>query len=138
MLLPYAKASGLDFIRLVAPTTDDQRLPQVMQGSSGFVYYVSITGITGTRGATPEHLALAIPRIRKATDLPIAFGFGVRTPAQAAEASRIGDAAVVASALIRNAVASSGRPRPRPARSPWRPCWHRSETSPPPCVETQL
>ena len=100
MLLPFAKASGIDFIRLVAPTTDDQRLPHVMTGSSGFVYYVSITGITGTRGATPEHLALAIPRIRKATDLPIAIGFGVRTPAQAAEASRIGDAAVVASALI--------------------------------------
>jgi tryptophan synthase alpha chain len=100
MLLPFAQANGLDFIRLVAPTTDDKRLPQVMRGSSGFVYYVSITGITGTRSATSEHLSLAIPRIRRATDLPIAIGFGVRTPAQAAEASRIADAAVVASALI--------------------------------------
>lgn len=100
MLLPFAKANGLDFIRLVAPTTDDKRLPRVMNGSSGFVYYVAITGITGTRSATSEHLSLAIPRIRKATDLPIAIGFGVRTPAQAAEASRIADAAVVASALI--------------------------------------
>ena len=100
MLLPFARANGLDFIRLVAPTTDDERLPQVMNGSSGFVYYVAITGITGTRSATSEHLAKAIPRIRKATDLPIAIGFGVRTPAQAAEASRIADAAVVASALI--------------------------------------
>jgi tryptophan synthase alpha chain len=100
MLLPFAQANGLDFIRLVAPTTDDKRLPQVMHGSSGFVYYVSITGITGTRSATSEHLSKAIPRIRKATDLPIAIGFGVRTPAQAAEASRIADAAVVASALI--------------------------------------
>jgi tryptophan synthase alpha chain len=100
MLLPYAKASGLDFIRLVAPTTDDERLPHVMNGSSGFVYYVSITGITGTRSATAEHLAQAIPRIRKATDLPIAIGFGVRTPAQTAEASRVADAAVVASVLI--------------------------------------
>jgi tryptophan synthase alpha chain len=100
MLLPFAKANGLDFIRLVAPTTDDARLPLVMNGSSGFVYYVSITGITGTRSASSEHLAEAIPRIRKATDLPIAIGFGVRTPAQAAEASRIADAAVVASALI--------------------------------------
>ena len=71
-----------------------------MEGSSGFVYYVSITGITGTRSATSEHLARAIPRVRKATDLPIAIGFGVRTPAQAAEASRIADAAVVASALL--------------------------------------
>jgi tryptophan synthase alpha chain len=100
MLLPFARANGLDFIRLVAPTTDDARLPLVMQGSSGFVYYVAITGITGTRSATSEHLAQAIPRVRKATDLPIAIGFGVRTPTQAAEASRIADAAVVASALI--------------------------------------
>jgi tryptophan synthase alpha chain len=100
MLLPFAKAHGLDVIRLVAPTTDAKRLPQVMNGSSGFVYYVSITGITGTRSATSEHLSQAIPRIRAATDLPIAIGFGVRTPAQAAEAARIGDAAVVASALI--------------------------------------
>jgi tryptophan synthase alpha chain len=100
LLLPFAKTNDLDFIRLVAPTTDDKRLPQVMNGSSGFVYYVSITGITGTRSATTEHLSQAIPRIRKATDLPIAIGFGVRTPAQAAEASRIADAAVVASALI--------------------------------------
>jgi tryptophan synthase alpha chain len=100
MLLPFARAHGLDVIRLVAPTTDDKRLPQVMNGSSGFVYYVSITGITGTRSATSEHLMAAIPRIRKATDLPIAIGFGVRTPAQAAEASRVADAAVVASALI--------------------------------------
>ena len=69
-------------------------------GSSGFVYYVSITGITGTRSATAEQLAAAIPRVRKATDLPIAVGFGVRTPAQAAEVVRVADAAVVASALI--------------------------------------
>jgi tryptophan synthase alpha chain len=100
MLLPFARASGLDFIRLVAPTTDDERLPHVMNGSSGFVYYVAITGITGTRSATSEHLSQAVPRIRKATDLPIALGFGVRTPAQAGEASRIADAAVVASALV--------------------------------------
>jgi tryptophan synthase alpha chain len=100
MLLPFATASGLDVIRLVAPTTDAERLPHVMNGSSGFVYYVAITGITGTRSATSEHLSQAIPRIRKATDLPIAIGFGVRTPTQAAEAARIGDAAVVASALI--------------------------------------
>ena len=100
MLLPYATARGIDVIRLVAPTTDDKRLPHVLEGSSGFVYYVSITGITGTRAATTDHLEAAIPRIRKATDLPIAIGFGVRSPAQAAAASRIADAAVVASALI--------------------------------------
>jgi tryptophan synthase alpha chain len=100
LLLPFSNANGLDFIRLVAPTTDDERLPHVLNGSSGFVYYVSITGITGTTSATSEHLERAIPRIRRATDLPIAIGFGVRTPEQAGAASRIADAAVVASALI--------------------------------------
>jgi tryptophan synthase alpha chain len=100
LMLPHMRANGLDFIRLVAPTTDDARLPRVLDGSSGFVYYVSITGITGTRSATADHLRDAIPRIRAVSDLPIAIGFGVRTPAQAGEASRIADAAVVASALI--------------------------------------
>ncbi len=115
MLVPYAAANGLDVIRLVAPTTDDERLPLVLNGSSGFVYYVSITGITGTRSATSEHLAEAIPHVRKATTLPIAIGFGVRTPAQAAEASRVGDAAVVASALIDTLAANldaNGRAKP--------------------------
>ncbi len=100
LLLPFTNALGIDFIRLVAPTTGDARLPHVLAGSSGFVYYVSITGITGTRSATVEHLGEAIPRIRKITDLPIAIGFGIRSPAQAAEVSKIADAAVVASALI--------------------------------------
>lgn len=100
LLLPFSNANGLDFIRLIAPTTDDERLPHVLSGSSGFVYYVSITGITGTTSATAEHLEAAIPRLRRATDLPIAVGFGVRTPQQAATATRLADAAVVASALI--------------------------------------
>jgi tryptophan synthase alpha chain len=100
LLVPPARAHGIDIIRLVAPTTDDKRLPLVLDGSLGFVYYVSITGITGTRSATSEHLAEAIPRIRRFTDLPIAVGFGVRSPHQAAEAVRVADAAVVASALI--------------------------------------
>lgn len=100
LLLPHATANGLDIIRLVAPTTDEARLPQVLRGSSGFVYYVSIAGITGTRTATPEHLARAIPRVRRFTDLPVAVGFGVRTPDQAATVVRHADAAVVASALI--------------------------------------
>jgi len=100
MLAPHAAAHGIDIIRLVAPTTDDARLPLVLDGSSGFVYYVSITGITGTRSASIAELAEAIPRIRRVTDLPIAIGFGVRTPAQAAEIARIADGAVVASALL--------------------------------------
>jgi tryptophan synthase alpha chain len=100
LLLPYSNANGLDFIRLIAPTTDDARLPHVLNGSSGFVYYVAITGITGTTSATTEHLEATIPRLRRATDLPIAIGFGVRTPEQAGAAARIADGAVVASALI--------------------------------------
>jgi len=100
LLAGHARTHGLDIIRLVAPTTDDARLPLVLRGSSGFVYYVSITGITGTRSASATSLAAAIPRVRAVTNLPIAIGFGVRTPAQAAEAVRVADAAVVASALI--------------------------------------
>jgi len=99
-LQPYATAQGLDLIRLVAPTTDDARLPKVLASTTGFVYYVAITGITGTRSASSADLAAAIPRIRAHTDLPIAIGFGVRTLEQAAEASRVADGAVVASALI--------------------------------------
>jgi tryptophan synthase alpha chain len=119
LLVPHANVQGLDIIRLVAPTTDDARMPFVLNGSSGFVYYVSITGITGTRTATTAELAVNIPRIRKITDLPIAVGFGVRTPAQAAEAVRVADAAVVASALIDTLAASLdeyGRSHPHTVR----------------------
>ncbi len=106
MVAPHAAAHGLDIIRLVAPTTDDARLPIVLEGSSGFVYYVAITGITGTRSATADSLSVALPRIRAVTDLPVAIGFGVRTPQQAAEAVRLADAAVVGSALIDTLAAS--------------------------------
>jgi tryptophan synthase alpha chain len=106
LLTAHAAAAQLDIIRLIAPTTDDRRLQTVLQGSSGFVYYVSITGITGTRTASAHELAEAIPRLRRATELPIAVGFGVRTPAQAAAAVRDADAAVVASALIDTLAAS--------------------------------
>ena len=100
MLAPHAAVHDLDIIRLVAPTTGPARLPLVLSGSSGFVYYISIAGITGTASATVASVEAAIPRLRAATDLPIAIGFGIRTPAQAAEATRIADAAVVGSALI--------------------------------------
>ncbi len=119
LLLPHATANQLDVIRLIAPTTDDARLPLVLAGSSGFVYYVSITGITGTRTATADHLAEAIPRIRRHTDLPIAVGFGVRSPEQAAVVARAANAAVVASALIDTLAASldaQGRARPDTVR----------------------
>ncbi|MDE1905718.1 MAG: tryptophan synthase subunit alpha [Rhodospirillales bacterium] len=100
LVLPDANANGLDIIRLIAPTTCDVRLKQVLEGSSGFVYYVSITGITGTRTASAADLARDIPRIRAATNLPIAVGFGVRTPEQAATVVAHADAAIVASVLI--------------------------------------
>jgi len=100
LMLPALRAHAIDLIRLVAPTTSDQRLPVVLNGSSGFVYYVSITGITGTRTASAQDLARDIPRIRQATGLPIAVGFGVRTPEQAAIVARHADGAVIASALI--------------------------------------
>ncbi len=119
LLAGPAAAQGLDIIRLVAPTTDETRLPIVLQGCSGFVYYVSITGVTGTRTASAEELHAAIPRIRKVTDLPIAIGFGVRSPAQAAAATRAADGAVVASALIDTLAASldeCGRARPDTVR----------------------
>nr|WP_194298773.1 tryptophan synthase subunit alpha [Acetobacter fallax] len=96
-----AAENGLDIIRLVAPTTDDARLKLVLSHASGFVYYVSITGITGTRSASDADLEAALPRLRAATDLPVAIGFGIRTPEQAAAASRIADGAVVASALLK-------------------------------------
>lgn len=99
LAVPAGKAK-LDLIRLVAPTTHPERLKVVLNGAGGFVYYVSITGITGTRTATEEHLSEAIPRVRAATDLPVAVGFGVRTPEHAATVARHADAAVVASALI--------------------------------------
>ncbi len=119
LLLPHAGANGLDIVRLVAPTTDTARLSKVLAGSSGFVYYVAITGITGTRSATAETLATAIPHVRRATDLPIAIGFGVRTPAQAADAVRVADAAVVGSALLETLAGSldeKGRAGPNTVR----------------------
>jgi tryptophan synthase alpha chain len=106
LLLPHAAEHAIDIIRLVAPTTGDDRLPIVLEGSSGFVYYVSITGITGTSSPTKASLAAALPRLRRATDLPVAIGFGIRTPDQAADAARVADAAVVGSALMETLAAS--------------------------------
>ncbi len=98
LCLPAIEA-GLNWIRLTTPTTDDRRLPAVLAHASGFVYYVSITGITGTRSAAPGTIAGAVARLRRHTDLPVAVGFGIRTAAQAAEVARTADAAVVGSAF---------------------------------------
>jgi tryptophan synthase alpha chain len=99
LCLPARKA-GLNFIFLTAPTTDDARLPRVLERASGFVYYVSITGITGTASASAADIGGAIARLRRHTDLPVAVGFGIKTAAQAAEVAALADAAVVGSALI--------------------------------------
>jgi len=96
-----AIAAGLNFIRLATPTTDDRRLPAVLENTSGFVYYVSITGITGTKAADSLHVAEAVDRIRFHTDLPIVAGFGVSKPEQAAAIGRSADGVVVGSALVR-------------------------------------
>jgi tryptophan synthase alpha chain len=95
-----ARAAGLDLIRLTAPTSDDARLPVILQGSSGFIYHVSVTGITGTRSAAVGDINQAVTRIRRHTKLPVAVGFGIKTPEQAADVARLADAAVVGSALV--------------------------------------
>jgi tryptophan synthase alpha chain len=95
-----AKTAGLHFIRLATPTTDDRRLPAVLRNTSGFVYYVAIAGITGTRSAPDAEVARAVGRLKRHTDLPVAVGFGIRSAAQAAAVARAADGAVVGSALI--------------------------------------
>ena len=101
-----ALAKGLNFIRLATPTTDDARLPAVLANTSGFVYYVAITGITGARGAAAETTAVAVSRIKSQTDLPVAVGFGIRTPGDAAAVARVADAAVVGTALVERLAAN--------------------------------
>ena len=99
LCLPALKA-GVNFIRLATPTTDDKRLPAVLANTSGFVYYVSITGITGTATPDPGKVAAAVARIKRHTSLPVAAGFGVRTAEQAAVIASGADGVVVGSALV--------------------------------------
>ncbi|HLI20604.1 MAG TPA: tryptophan synthase subunit alpha [Stellaceae bacterium] len=101
-----AKAAGIDFIRLATPTTDDQRLPQVLKNTQGFLYYVAVAGVTGTKSAADNVIAAAVTRLKRHTDLPIAVGFGIRTPAQAAAVAKVADAAVVGTALVERVAAS--------------------------------
>ncbi len=95
-----AEAAGLDIIRLVTPTTDAARLETILKGASGYLYYVSIAGVTGTKSFVETDVKNALARIKKASDLPVAVGFGIKTPAQAAEIARMADAAVVGSAIV--------------------------------------
>jgi tryptophan synthase alpha chain len=100
VLAKPAHAAGIDIIRLVTPTTHDARLVKVLSGASGYLYYVSITGVTGTKSFAEDEVKAALTRIKKASDLPVAVGFGIKTPAQAAQIARIADAAVVGLAIV--------------------------------------
>ncbi len=108
--LPATQA-GLDLIRLATPTSDARRLATVVGGAGGFIYYVSVTGITGAAAADPERLKPALAAIRSATDLPVVVGFGVRTPAQVAALAEIADGVVVGTALIEALAATLDGPR---------------------------
>ncbi len=105
LCLPAVKAD-INFIRLATPTTDDQRLPKVLENTSGFVYYVSMTGITGQALPETDIVAKAVKNIKKHTSLPIAVGFGIKTREQAAKIGRAADGVVVGSAIV-NAIAST-------------------------------
>jgi tryptophan synthase alpha chain len=95
-----AQAAGLNFIRLATPTTDDARLPKVLQNTSGFVYYVSITGITGAAEAEATNVGPEVARIKAATDIPVIVGFGINTPEKSEAIASISDGAVVGSAIV--------------------------------------
>lgn len=105
-----AQAAGLNFIRLATPTTDDKRLPKVLQNTSGFVYYVSITGITGAAAAQAGDVGPEVARIQKASGLPVVVGFGISTPEAAAEIASVADGCVVGSAIVK--LVGEGRPAP--------------------------
>lgn len=114
-LKPHAAANGLDTVLLTAPTTDDKRLPAVLKHSSGFIYFVSVLGITGTKSATEEAVRTHVERIKRHTALPVGVGFGIKTPDQAAAVARHADAAVVGSAIVDRVKAGldeAGKPKP--------------------------
>jgi len=114
-LTGLARAAGLDVIRLATPTSDDGRLPVIVDRASGFIYYVAIAGITGTRSADSAEVAAAVARLRRFTDLPVAVGFGIKNPEQAAAVGRAADAAVVGSSLVQRLAANldpDGRAKP--------------------------
>lgn len=97
---PALREAGIAPIRLATPTTDEARIPAVLDGAEGFIYYVSVAGITGKQQAVVDAVERAVTRLKRATDLPVAVGFGVRTPEQAAAIGRIADGAIVGSALV--------------------------------------
>jgi tryptophan synthase alpha chain len=112
-MLPHCRANGIDFIFLTTPTSDDARLPVIVGDASGFVYYVSIAGITGTASASNQAIGDAVARIKRHTSLPVCVGFGLKTPEQAADVARLADGVVVGSAIVQasaDAVKAGGDP----------------------------
>lgn len=105
-----AQAKGINFIRLATPTTDDRRLPAVVKNTSGFVYYVSVTGITGGPAANAAEVAPEVARIRAAAKLPVVVGFGISTPEAAEAVAGVADGCVVGSAIVKQI--GEGRPAP--------------------------
>jgi tryptophan synthase alpha chain len=99
-LTDQLEVNGISLIRLTAPTTDDHRLKTVVKRTSGFVYYVSVAGVTGAKEADADAVAPAVQRVRAASGLPVAVGFGIKTPARAAQVARVADGVVVGSALV--------------------------------------
>ncbi len=97
---PALRGAGVDLIRLATPTSDAARLPAILDGSSGFLYYVSVAGITGKQQAAQASIEEAVARLKSQTSLPVAVGFGVRTPEQAAAIARVADGVVVGSAIV--------------------------------------
>ncbi len=95
-----AAAHGIDIVRFLAPTTDDARLPTVLDGAAGYLYYASIAGITGTKSFAEDEVRAALARIRARTSLPVTVGFGIKTPEQAGAIARFADGAVVGSAIV--------------------------------------
>jgi len=113
---PQLRDKGISLIRLATPTTDDKRLPKVLEGSSGFLYYVSVAGITGKQQAAVDSIEDNVARIKQHTDLPVAVGFGVRTPEQAEAIAKVADGVVVGSALV-EIVAEHGENAPEHLRA---------------------
>ena len=112
---PLAVAEGIDIVRLIAPTSTDPRIDTLVKNASGFVYYVSVRGITGTSSAAASDIASNVGRIQAKTDLPVAVGFGIRTPEQAGEVAAVADAAVVGTAIVEtiaNALDQDGKAQP--------------------------
>ncbi len=112
---PSLRELGVATIRLATPTTDEARLPAVLEGASGFLYYVSVAGITGKQQAAQDSIEAAVTRLKAQTDLPVAVGFGVRTPEQAADIARVADGVVVGSAIV-ELVGEHGSNAPGPVR----------------------